>query len=419
MSGIVVVGGGFAGVWSAAGAVRLARGVGRDLSVTLIAPGDDLVIRPRLYQAEPDRMRVALDRILGPVGVRRVAATATGIDTARRRVTVVGRDGRSDEIGWDRLILAAGSQMVRPTLPGAELLHDVDTLPAAAALDAHLHRLPDLPPNDGRFTAVVVGAGFTGLEIATELVDRLGAIVAARAPGERVRVVLVERADTIGPELGPGPRPQILDVLSAIGVEQRLGVSPATVEPDRITLTDGTDLAACTVVWTAGVQASPLTADIPGGRDRLGRLDVGEDLQVTGVPGVYAAGDTAAAAAEPGQRVLQCCQHALQLGRFAGHNAAADLLGLPAVPFVATPYVTCLDLGSTGAVFTSGWERSVVATGDVAKARKRMVNELWIYPPTDDPDELLRQADYRFSVRQIRAPRAGTDSPAPGVGESR
>ncbi|WP_245547539.1 hypothetical protein [Nocardia brevicatena] len=48
-----------------------------------------------------------------------------------------------------------------------------------------------------------------------------------------------------------------------------------------------------------------------------------------------------------------------------------------------------------------------------------MVNELWIYPPTDDPDELLRQADYRFSVRQIRAPRAGTGSPGPDVGESR
>ncbi|WP_083874750.1 NAD(P)/FAD-dependent oxidoreductase [Nocardia paucivorans] len=405
MSGIVVVGGGFAGVWSAAGAVRLARSAGRELPVTLIDPGDDLVVRPRLYQAEPDRMRVALDRILGPIGVRRVAATVTGIDTARRRVSVVGRDGRSGEIDWDRLILATGSQIVRPDLPGADLLHDVDTLPTAAALEAHLHRLPDLPPSEGRFTVVVVGAGFTGLEIATELMDRLGAMVAVRAPGERVRIVLVERADTIGPDLGPGPRPHILAALSAIGVERRLGVSPTAVSPDRVILSDGTDLAARTVIWTAGVQASPLTADIPGGRDRLGRLEVGEDLQVVGVPGVYAAGDTAAAMAEPGRQVLQCCQHALQLGKFAGHNAAADLLGLPVAPFAATPYVTCLDLGPGGAVFTNGWARDVVAVGDVAKARKRLVNELWIYPPTDDPDELLRQADYRFSVRQIRAPR--------------
>ncbi|WP_433492025.1 NAD(P)/FAD-dependent oxidoreductase [Nocardia grenadensis] len=400
MSGIVVLGGGFAGVWSAAAAVRLARAAGRDLPVTLIDPGDDLVIRPRLYQADPDRMRVSLDRILGPVGVRRIAGTATAVHTADRTVTVVGRDGETDEVPWERLILATGSRLVRPDLPGAELLHNVDTLPAAAALDAHLRRLPEMPSGAGRFTAVVVGAGFTGLEIATELVDRLRAV----AGNEQVRVVLVERADTVGPELGPGPRPQIHQALTTLGVEQRLGVSPGAVQPDGVTLSDGTRIAARTVVWTAGVRASRLTADIPADRDGLGRLPVDEQLRVLGVPGVYAAGDTAAAQAEPGHPVLQCCQHALQLGKFAGHNAAAELFGLPAVPFTPAPYVTCLDLGSAGAVFTNGWERQVAATGEAAKVRKRKVNEWWIYPPTDDPGELLRQADHRFSVRDIPTP---------------
>ncbi|WP_431938675.1 NAD(P)/FAD-dependent oxidoreductase [Nocardia grenadensis] len=400
MSGIVVLGGGFAGVWSAAAAVRLARAAGRDLPVTLIDPGDDLVIRPRLYQADPDRMRVSLDRILGPVGVRRIAGTATAVHTADRTVTAVGRDGETDEVPWERLILATGSRLVRPDLPGAELLHNVDTLPAAAALDAHLRRLPEMPSGAGRFTAVVVGAGFTGLEIATELVDRLRAV----AGNEQVRVVLVERADTVGPELGPGPRPQIHQALAALGVEQRLGVSPGAVQPDGVTLSDGTRIAARTVVWTAGVRASRLTADIPADRDGLGRLPVDEQLRVLGVPGVYAAGDTAAAQAEPGHPVLQCCQHALQLGKFAGHNAAAELFGLPAVPFTPAPYVTCLDLGSAGAVFTNGWERQVAATGEAAKVRKRKVNEWWIYPPTDDPGELLRQADHRFSVRDIPTP---------------
>lgn len=404
MSGIVVVGGGFAGVWSAAGAVRRAREAGREIPVTLISPGADLVIRPRLYQARPEQMRVPLDRILGPVGVRRIAAAVTGIDTTRRTVTTTDEHGRVAETGYDRLILATGSELVRPALPGAELLFDVDTLTSAAALDTHLNRLPDTAPEAGRFTAVVVGAGFTGLEIATELVDRLGAIAAAHAPDDEVRVVLVERADTIGPELGPGPRQEIADALAGLGVEHRLGVSVAAVEPDRVTLSDGTQLHSRTVIWTAGVRASGLTDAIPGTHDRLGRLAVGASLAVTGVPAVYAAGDTAAAAAEPGRQVLQCCQHALQLGKFAGHNAAADLLGFPSVPFTATPYVTCLDLGSYGAVFTNGWDRRVVATGSVAKARKRAVNESWIYPPTDDPEELLRQADYRFSVRRLPAP---------------
>ncbi len=408
MSKILVVGGGFAGVWSAASAVRLAREHGdrTGVSVTVIAPGDDLVIRPRLYQADPDRMRVPLDRVLGPVGVRRIPATVTGVDTDQRTVTGVGTDGRGIRTDYDRLILATGSQLARPRLPGTELLHDVDTLPAAAALDAHLHRLPEIPPGEGRFTVVVIGAGFTGLEIATELVDRLRPI-AESAPGEVPRIVLVERNDEIAPELGPSPRPHILTVLARLGVTQRLGVSVAAVDHRGVTLSDGSRIAAATVVWTAGVQASPLTADVPGDRDRLGRIRVDDYLRALDAPGVYAAGDTAATRADDDTRVLQCCQHALQLGKYAGHNAVAEALGLPLVPFAAEPYVTCLDLGSTDAMFSNGWDRRVVATGAAAKARKRKVNEQFIYPPTNDPDELLRQADYRFSVRQIAPQTAG------------
>lgn len=410
MPKILVVGSGFAGVWSAASAVRLARAHGaEDVSVTVVAPGDDLVIRPRLYEAGPDRMRVPLDRILGPVGVRRIPAIVTGIDTDRRTVTGVGSDGRSIRSDYDRLILATGSQLRRPRIPGAELVHDVDTLPAAAALDAHLHRLPEIPPADGRFTVVVVGAGFTGLEIATELVDRLRPI-AERVPGEVPRIVLVERSDEIAPELGPGPRPHILKVLARLDVAQRLGVSVAAVDRGGVTLSDGSRIAAATVVWTAGVQASPLTADIPGDRDRLGRIHVDEYLRAPDAPGVYVAGDTAATPADERTRVLQCCQHALQLGKYAGHNAVAEDLGLPLVPFVGEPYVTCLDLGSTDAMFSNGWDRRVIATGAAAKARKQRVNELFIYPPTDDPDELLRQADYRFSVRQLAPQPENLDS---------
>lgn len=403
MSKVLIVGGGFAGVWSAAAAVRLRRASGAaesDLSVTLVSPGDGLVIRPRLYQAAPEGMQVPLDGILGPIGVARVAATVSGVDAVRRRVTAVLRNGRTTELRYDRLVLATGSQLVRPDLPGAERLHDVDTLPGAAALDSHLHRLPAQPAGPGRFTAVVVGAGFTGLEVATELVGRLRAIAAPTGAADQVRVVLVERADVIGPDLGPGPRPQIVQALSDLGVEQRLGVSLHSVEPQVARLTDGTVLAANTVVWTVGVLASPLTCDIPAPRDRLGRLEVDPYLQVVGVPGVYAAGDTAAVLAEAGQHVMPSCQHASPQGRYAGHNVAAELLGLPPQRFEPDPYVTCLDLGSAGAVFTTGWERAVALTGQAAKDRKRLVNEVWIYPPVGDAEEILRRADFRVSTRR-------------------
>ncbi|MEU8309994.1 FAD-dependent oxidoreductase [Actinomadura sp. NPDC048955] len=201
MAHIVIVGGGFAGVWSAAAAARV-RGT-RDLRITLIAPGDDLVLRPRLYEPEPERATVALKRILEPVGVEHMRAAVQDIDVDERTVTADGR-----KVGYDRLVLAAGSRLVRPEIPGAERMFDVDTLPGALRLRGHLRG------RDG--TTVVVGAGFAGLEIAAELAGR-------------GRVVLVERAEEIAPDLGPGPRPVIEVALERLGVECRLGTTVTEV----------------------------------------------------------------------------------------------------------------------------------------------------------------------------------------------
>ncbi|MGI5471105.1 NAD(P)/FAD-dependent oxidoreductase [Streptomyces sp. CA-132043] len=399
MSDILIVGGGFAGTWAAAGAARLLRAHDASATVTLLAPGPDLVIRPRLYEADPAAYRVPLDRVLGPVGVRRVAATATGIDTGRRTVTAEGADGRTEH-RYERLVLATGSALVRPRLPGAELLHDVDTMAAAVGLEEHLRLLPEAPEGPGRFTAAVVGAGFTGVEIAAELVGRLRAVAAPHGLADEAEVVLVERDEVVGRGLGEPARPVIERALDELGVVRRLGVTVERVDERAVHLSDGSAVPARTAVWTAGVRADGLTAQIPAARDELGRLAVDEWLRVRGVPEVYAAGDTAAAPAEDGHTVTQSCQHATPQGKFAGHNAAADLLGLAPEPFTTDPYVTCLDLGGAGAVLTKGFDR---ALNDIpvteAKARKRAINETWIYPPVDDAEEILRAADHRVSQR--------------------
>ncbi|REK88267.1 dehydrogenase [Streptomyces inhibens] len=404
MFDVLVLGGGFAGLWSAAAATRLLRAheTGPAAhSVALLTPHPDLVLRPRLYQADPARLRVPLDRVLGPVGVRRVAATATAVDTARRRVTATAADGSRTEVAYRRLVLATGSAVVRPELPGAALLHDIDTLPAAVRLEEHLRALPEAPDGPGRWTAVVVGAGFTGLEIATELVGRLRATAAPYGAADEVRVVLVERAEVIGAGLGAAARPVITRALDELGIERRPGTTVTGLDERAVRLSDGSALPARTAVWTAGMRASALTAQIPAPRDAMGRLAVDAGLRVRGVAGVYAAGDTAAAAAEGGRTVLQSCQHATPLGKVAGHNAAADLLGLPPVDFASDPYSTCLDLGAAGAVATSGWDRTLREGPEgFAKELKRAINETWISPPLDDPRELLRQADHRVSQRR-------------------
>lgn len=420
MKNILVIGGGFAGVWSAAGAVRAARlhaagtadahtdphtdphtgtagpqrGPAEEIRVTLVSAGDDLVIRPRLYEADPGSKRVALDRVLGPIGVRRVAATVTGIDTEARSVTALSRNGEPLSLPYDRLVLATGSQTARPRFPGAEDVFDVDTMGAAAALDHHIRRLSEKAERDGQFTAAVVGAGFTGLEVATELTARLAEFAPA-GQADRVRVVLVERAEELGPELGATPRPHITEAVDGLGVEQRLGTTVERYEDGVVHLADGETIPAGTVVWTAGMAASPLTAHIPGERDRMGRLEVDEFLRVVGAPEVYAAGDTAAAVAAEGHLVMQSCQHAVPLGKFAGHNVAADLLGTDPAPFVPAPYVTCLDLGPAGAVLTAGWDRVVQLTGDEAKQLKQQINTEWIYPPVDDAEAIIGLADHR------------------------
>jgi NADH dehydrogenase len=399
MKDVLIIGGGFAGVWCAAGAVRAAReaGVaGEDLRVTLVSGGDDLVIRPRLYEDAPEGMRVALDRVLGPIGVRRVTATVTGIDTEARTVRAVGRDGEELDLAYDKLVLATGSRLVRPDFPGSQDVFDVDTLPAAAALDNHLRRLPDQAPTTTAVYRPGDGAGFTGVEVATSLGERLRAIAAGQGAAGDVRVVLVDRADVVGPELGPGPRPTIDGAIDELKIERRLGRTVASATRQDVTLSDGEVIPAATVVWTAGMAASPLTAQIPGERDRLGRLSVDEHLRVIGVPDVYAAGDTALAAVDEGHTATQSCQHALPMGKFAGHNVAADLLGNALLPFNPDPYVTCLDLGPAGAVFTEGWDRNVALTGQEAKTLKRNINAIWIYPPTDDAEQILAQAG-RFS----------------------
>lgn len=364
MAHVVVVGGGFAGVWSAAGAA-LARG-DADLRVTLVAPNEHLVLRPRLYEPEPDLAKVELSRILGPIGVEHVRATVSTIDTERR---VVVADG--EEIGYDRLVLAAGSKLVRPEgLPGAERLFDIDTLDGARRLADHLRGRED-------YSAVVVGAGFVGLEAATAL--------AARG-----RVLLVDRSDVVGHQLGPGPRKEIGAALDELGIECRLRTTVTEVGDGYAVLSDGSRVDADAVVWSVGMRASELTRQVSDRLDHLGRVPVNHQLRA--LPEVFVAGDTAAAAFDAEHTVMQACQHASPLGKVAGYNAAADLLGLPLRNFTPGPYVTCLDLGGAGGIFTRGWDRRVMASGAEGAAIKTRINQA-IHPPVDDAAKILAAAD--------------------------
>ncbi|OBI39089.1 NADH dehydrogenase [Mycobacterium sp. E1386] len=397
MTAVVVIGSGFAGLWAALGAARrldeLAVPTGTvDITVLATQPFHD--IRVRNYEADLRPCRIPLAGLLDPVGVAHVATEVTAIDTHARTVATSG--GGTYE--YDRLVLASGSEVVKPPIPGLrEFGFDVDTYDGALALRDHLLRLADGSPTAAAATVVVVGAGLTGIEVACELPDRLRRLFAGS--DATPRVVLLDRS-RIGSDMGASARPAIEAALAANGVETRAGVGVAAISERGVSLTSGEHVAAGTVVWCAGMRASSLTEQLPVARDGLGRVPVDDFLRVIGVPAVFAAGDVAAARMDDDHLSVMSCQHGRPMGRYAGYNVISDLFGEPLLALRIPWYVTVLDLGPAGAVYTEGWDRLLVSTGERAKATKRTINTRRIYPPlTGNRADLLAAAAPELQAR--------------------
>ncbi|MFC9363272.1 NAD(P)/FAD-dependent oxidoreductase [Rhodococcus sp. NPDC057014] len=396
---VLVLGSGFAGVWAALGAARRLDELGAagTVDVTVISAKPFHDIRVRNYEADLSACRIPLSDLLDPVGVGHIAAEVTAIDTAARTVTVtVSGDGAGGTQRYDRLVLALGSRVAKPDIPGLrEFGFDVDTYDGAMKLQRHLATLSNGRAGVGAATAVVVGAGLTGIETASELPGML-----AKACHAEPRVVLIDHNPHVGSDMGDSARPVIEAGLSENGVETMTGVGIAAVDEHGVTLSTGEVLAAATVVWCAGMRANPLTAQFDAERDRLGRLPVDDYLRVIGSPGVFAAGDVAAARVDEGHLSVMSCQHGRPMGRYAGYNVVGDLLGEPMLPLRIPWYATILDLGPAGAVYTEGWDRQVVTRGAQAKATKVTINTERIYPPLNrDRDALLAAAAPTLQAR--------------------
>jgi len=389
---ILIVGAGFAGMWSALSAARLLDMHDHaDTEVVVLAPQAELRIRPRFYEPEVHKMTAPLDELFAAVGVRFVKGMADRIDVAGKKVEYRDEQGTTVTLAYDRLVLASGSKVVRPRLAGIEHAFDVDQIDEAVRLEQHIKSLNQLPASSARNTVVVAGGGFTGIETATEMPARLRAALGEDAD---LRVIVVDRGSKIGAALGDGPRPLITEASNELGIEWRLNSSVASVDADGVILEDGQRIEAKTVVWTVGVRASSLTEQVPAERDVQGRLHVDRNLKVIGQDDVFATGDVAYAAADDeGNYALMSCQHAIALGRSAGNNVAASLLGVTPISYSQPKYVTCLDLGAWGAVFTEGWDRQIKFVRDEGKQLKTQINSIWIYPPAANRADALAAAD--------------------------
>ena len=390
---ILIVGSGFAGMWAAVSAARLADVTGRDdLQISVLAPRPELRIRPRFYEEQVAGFAAPLSELFTELNIHFIAGSAERIDAKQKSVWYRDSQGNVTLAAYDRLIVATGSQTRRPAIAGlAEFAFDIDQLESAQIFENHLDSLALRPSTPERNTLVVCGGGFTGIELATELPARLRARFGENT---QTKIIVVERGAVIGGRYSEELRNTIEEASNELGVEWRLNSEIKAIDATGVTLKNGERIAAATVVWTAGVEAHPLSHQIAGERDGQGRLIVNESLQVPAHPEVYATGDMAHARTDDlGNTALMTCQHAIQLGKFAGHNAAASLLDVAPYPYRQVNYVTCLDLGGWGAVYSEGWDQKVKCVRDEAKKIKIAITNELIYPPAADRAMAFAAAD--------------------------
>ena len=285
--------------------------------------------------------------------------------------------GGVSKLPYDRLILASGSQLRCPNLQGFDrFTFNVDTYDEAVRLEAHPHDLCTRSSSIARDHVVVVGAGLTGIEVACEMPERL-----KKNGLPHGKVTLIDALPNTGFHMGDDARPIIEEALSELGICTRTNVSVKSFDHNGVLLVDGERIETHTIIWADGLQASNLAKDIPANTDGLGRLLVDKYLRVSGTADIFAAGDIAAAPVEDGYVSVMSCQHSRPMGRFAGHNAVAELGGHGMTPLGVSAYGTCLDLGPWGAVRTEGSD---------AKAIKTHINRDQIYPPrSQDRSEIL------------------------------
>ena len=377
MKHLVIIGGGFAGFWSAMSAVRQARELGKfeELEITLVTKDEYHSIRPRFYEGNLDGLRVPLKNYLDPLEINLVVDKVTKIDAENKAITFAGS---RENISYDCLILAAGSKLKASNIPGAEQAFSVDTFEDASILDQHIHSLAATGfATQASKNFVVVGGGFTGLEAVTAMPQRVRAF-SPDATG--FNFFLVERSATLALNYSDEARRYIQAQLVATGIHLLLGEEIDRIEVGAIILKTGRAIATDTVLWTTGLEASALTKSFKGNRDAMDRLSVDNYLRLPAYNNVFVAGDVAKAPVDDINYALMSCQHAMPQGKCAGHNAVNLMFGYELMPYSQPKYATCLDLGSDNALFTVGWERKVQMLGPEAKALKNQINTQWIYP---------------------------------------
>ena len=354
---VVVLGGGFAGI----GAARALKGA--DADVVLVDEHDYHTFQPLLYQLATDLLATEVvghplrDLFHEQPNVAVHQDAVTGIDLAGRQVHLA----EMAPLAYDYLVLALGARVTFFGTQGApEHAFPMYTLADAVRLKEHVLRrweAADKEPalaDDGALNVVVVGGGPTGVESAGALAELYTGDFAADYRGlslDKARVTLVEAGPALLTMFKKDIQAYTKKALEERGVEILLGELVASVSPTRVTLKSGTVLKAHTLVWGAGLQASPIADELGLDLEKGNRVVALSDLSVDGHPEVFAVGDIAWITDPKTKRVLpQLGSVALQAGERAGANIARRIAGKETEPFAYHDKGTMATIGRGAAV---------------------------------------------------------------------
>jgi len=356
---VVIVGAGFGGL-SAAKALRRA-----PFDVTLIDQHNYHLFQPLLYQVasaalSPGDIASPIRHILrDQQNANVVLARVSGVDVARREVLAEGR-----RIPFDTLVLATGAQHAyfghddwATHAPGLKTIDDATYIRRHILLGFEKAETePDAAERKRLLTFVIVGGGPTGVEMAGAIAELANRALAAdfRAIDPRsARIILVEAAPRLLTPFDPSLSEEAKTSLEQLGVEVRLGAPVTALDAQGVSM-GAERIEASTVIWGAGVMASPAGLWLGAETDRAGRVKVSPDLSVPGHPDIFVVGDTAASTDAQGNPLPGVAPVAKQQGQYVAKLLIARAAGKTVPPFRYRDF---------GSLATIGRKRAVVQMG--------------------------------------------------------
>jgi len=359
---IVVVGAGFGGL------VAVNKLAGAPVAITVVDQRNHHIFQPLLYQVATASL--ATSEIAWPIrnvlrtrkDVITLLATVTGVDKQARTV----RLDDASTLAYDTLILATGARHAyfghdewEPVAPGLKTLEDATTIRRRILLAfERAEREIDPTKQDGLLTFVIVGAGPTGVELAGTIADLARDTLPRdfrNIDTHKARIVLIEA----GQRVLAGYSDELTDYakrsLEELGVEVELGRAVSQCTADGVVYGDKT-LAAKTIIWAAGVQASPAAQWLGVPADRNGRILIQPDLTVPGHPEIFAIGDTVSLTGPNGKPIPGIAPAAKQGGAYVAKVIKARLAGsVPRSPFRYWHQGSLAQIGKNRAVIDFGW----------------------------------------------------------------